>query len=56
MEAILSNSTPKLSWFEITKMLIAVLTVLFITIFGTRSFPILRCEVNVCRGMFCSVL
>jgi len=43
-EAILSNSTRKLLWFEITKMLIAVLRnkfiVLFIIIFGTLSFPI----------------
>jgi len=41
-EAILSNSTGKLLWFEITKMLIAVLnnkfTVLFIIIFCTLSF------------------
>jgi len=44
-EAILSNSTRKLSWLEITKMLIAVLKdkfiVLVIIIFGTLSFPIL---------------
>jgi len=44
MEAILSNSTRKLLWFEIGKMLIAVLKskfiVLFIMIFGTLSFPI----------------
>jgi len=43
-EAILSNSTRKLLWFEIGKMLIAVLKskfiVLFIMIFGTLSFPI----------------
>jgi len=44
MEAVLSNSTRKLLWFEITKMLIAVkqnkFIVLFIIIFGTLSFPI----------------
>jgi len=38
-EAISSNSTRKLSWFEIAKMLIVVLEnkfiVLFIIIFGT---------------------
>ena len=43
-EADLSNSTQKLLWYEITKMLIAVLrnkfVVLFIIIFGTLSFPI----------------
>ena len=43
-EAILSNSTRKLLWFEITKMLIAVVKnqfiVSFIIIFGTLSFPI----------------
>ena len=41
-KAILSNSTRKLSWFEITEMMIAVLkiTVSFIIIFGTLSFPI----------------
>jgi len=42
-EAILSNSTRKLLWFEITKMLIAALKnkfiVLLIIIFGTLSFP-----------------
>jgi len=42
-EAILSNNTRKLSWFEITKMSTAVLRnefiVLFIIIFCTRSFP-----------------
>ena len=42
--AILSNSTRKLLWFEITKMLIAVKNNKFITsfiiIFGTLSFPI----------------
>ena len=43
MEAVVSNSSRKLLWFEITRMLIAVLKskfiVLFITIFGMRSFP-----------------
>jgi len=43
-EAILPNSTRKLLWFEITKMLIAVfknkLIVLFIVIIGTLSFHI----------------
>jgi len=43
-EPDLSNSTQKLLWYEITKMLIAVLrnkfVVLFIIIFGTLSFPI----------------
>jgi len=41
-EAILSNSTRKLLWFEITKMLTAVLKkiiVLFIIIFDALSFP-----------------
>ena len=41
-EEILSDSTRKLLWFEITKMLIAVLKntfiVSFIIIFGTLSF------------------
>ena len=44
-EAILSNNTLKLIWFEITKMLITQLKknkfiVLLIIIFGTLSFPI----------------
>jgi len=43
-EAILPNSSRKLLWFEITKMLIAVLknkfTVLSVIIFGTLSFPV----------------
>jgi len=43
-EAILSDSTRKLLWFEITKMLTAVeknnSTVSFVIIFGTLSFPI----------------
>jgi len=41
MEAILSNSSRKLLWFEITEMLIAVknkFIVLFIKIFSTLSF------------------
>ena len=42
-EAIVSNSTRKLLWFEMTKVLIAVLEnkliVLFVIIFGTLSFP-----------------
>jgi len=41
MEAILSNSTRKLLWFEITKMVIPVkntFILLFIVIFGTLSF------------------
>jgi len=42
-QAILSNSTLKLLWFEITKMLIAVLKsqfiVPFIIILSTLSFP-----------------
>jgi len=42
-EAILSNTTPKLLWFEITtKMLIPVKNKFiapFIIIFGTLSFP-----------------
>jgi len=43
-EAILSNSARKLLWFEITKMLIAVLKskfiMLFFIIFGTLSSPV----------------
>jgi len=43
-EAVLSNITRKLSWFEITKMLIAVsknkFAVSFVIIFTTLSFPI----------------
>ena len=43
-EAILSNSTRKVLWFEIIKILIAVkknkFTVSFIIIFGTLAFPI----------------
>jgi len=43
-EAILSNSTRKPLWFEVTKMLVAVFKnkfiVLFVIIFGTLSFPI----------------
>jgi len=45
-EAVLSNSTRKLLWFEITKMLIAILNnkfvVLFVIIFSTLLFPITR--------------
>ena len=44
-EAILSNSTRKLLWFEITKMLIAVKKISllsFIIIIGTLSFPVGR--------------
>jgi len=41
-EAILSNSTGKLLWFEVTKVLMAVsknkFIVSFIIIFGTLSF------------------
>ena len=43
MEVILSNSTWKLLWFEVTKMMIAVknqFIVLFIIILGTLSFPL----------------
>ena len=44
-EAILSNSTRKLLWFEISKVLIAALKIKFIVlkliiIFGTPSFPV----------------
>jgi len=41
-EAIFSNSTRKLLWFEITKMLQLKnkFIVLFIISFGTLSFPI----------------
>jgi len=52
-EAILSNSTRQLLWFEITKMLIASLRkkiiVSFIIIFGTLSFPIDDDEVLLSR-------
>jgi len=48
MEAISSNSPRKLLWFEITKMLIAVVknnpVASFIIIFGTLSFPIQLCS------------
>ena len=50
MKTILSNSTRKLLWFEITKMLIRVLKnciVQFIILFGTLSFPIGQ----KCRGV-----
>jgi len=53
-KAILSNSTRKLLWFEITKKLIAVLRnkfiVLFIIIFGTFSFTIAALPVS--EGLF----
>jgi len=44
-EAILSNSTRKRLWFEIAQMLTACslrtkITVSFIIIFGTFSFPV----------------
>jgi len=43
-EAILSNSTRKLLWFEITEMLIALkknkFVVLFVATSGTLSFPV----------------
>jgi len=39
-EAVLSHSTRKLLWFEISKILIAVLKNKFIMIFHTLSFPI----------------
>ena len=52
-EAILSNSTRQLLWFEITKVLIASLRkkiiVSFIIIFGTLSFPIGDDEVLLSR-------
>jgi len=56
-EAILSNSTRKLLWFEITKMLIAVimknlLCHLNIIIFGTLSFPVVINSEFVCS--YCS--
>jgi len=50
-EAILSNSSRKLLWFEITKKLLAVhknkFIVPFITIFGTLSFPIKKAIVDI---------
>jgi len=47
-EAILSNSTRKLLWFEISKMLIKFI-VLFIINFGPLSFPICCCvSVRIC--------
>ena len=57
-EAILSDSTRKPLWFEITKMLNAVLKnkriVSFIIIFGTLSFPMAW---SSCSGVtICSVL
>ena len=54
-EAILSNSTRKLLWFEIAKMLIAVLKndviVLFIIIFGTLLFPIMDVARDLAFGV-----
>jgi len=51
-EAILSNSTRKVLWFEISKMLIAVknkFIVLFIIISGTLSLPIKQCSLRLCK-------
>jgi len=51
MEAILSNSTRKLLWFEITKKLTAVYEkklLSFIIIFGTLSF---RIAIHVSRRL-----
>ena len=48
-KAILSNSTRKLLWFEITEMLTAVknnFSVSFIIIFGTLSFSMHRVTVT----------
>ena len=46
MEAILSNSTRKLLWFEIAKMLIAVLKHKFIVLFiiFQHTFVSYRCH------------
>jgi len=48
-EAILLNSTRKQLWFEISKILIAVLrnkfTALSVIIFGTLSLPIVHRQV-----------
>jgi len=55
-EAILSNSTRKLVWYEIGKMLMAVfinkLIVLFIIVFGTLSFSslLLKTFLHLCRS------
>ena len=50
---MLSNSTRKLLWFEIAKMMIAVLQnkfiVSFIIIFGTLSFPITKTSTGSVR-------
>ena len=55
-EAILSNSTRKLLWFEITKMRIAVLRNKFIVssiiIFGTLSFPVLSAQFTRVLAVF----
>jgi len=57
-EAILSNSTRKLLWFEITKLLIAVLRINllchFIIIFGTLSFPV-GLSLKIGNGMECEL-
>jgi len=54
-EATLSNSTRPLLWFEISKMLIAVLKInfiaLFITIFGTFSLALFRSLWQAVGGM-----
>jgi len=51
---ISSNSTRKLLWFEISKMLIAVwknkFIVLFIVIFGTLSSPVVMPLSVLCSG------
>jgi len=50
--AVLSNSTRKLLWFKITKMLIAVKKLIYCVIccnFAvTRSFPTVSCSPSVC--------
>ena len=51
-EAILSNSTRKLSWVEISKMLIAILKInkfilSFIIIFGTTFVPYFHVDKHV---------
>jgi len=53
-EAVLSNSTRKLLWSEITKMLIAVrnkFNALFIIIFGTVSLLVTRPRDGTGSGM-----
>jgi len=52
-EAITSNTTRKLLWFEITKMPIAVknkFIVSFNIIFRTLSFPVIRVSERLCRN------